>query len=97
MEDKKELNSHEITQMNLAYKRTDLSIIRTELAISNTKLSVEQTHLSFLRAIFLVLAAVYFIIRDRLTYPRLKAKIKDIEEQKERLVLERRYSEEADD
>ncbi|MCR5367203.1 MULTISPECIES: DUF202 domain-containing protein [Eubacterium] len=126
MEDKNELNSHEITQMNLAYKRTDLSIIRTELAISNTKLSVEQTHLSFLRtivsligsaatiykalpalgvsnifssvlAIFLVLAAVYFIIRDRLTYPRLKAKIKDIEEQKERLVLERRYSEEADD
>ena len=102
MEDKKELNSHEITQMNLAYKRTDLSIIRTELAISNTKLSVEQTHLSFLRTIvsligFLVLAAVYFIIRDRLTYPRLKAKIKDIEEQKERLVLERRYSEEADD
>jgi hypothetical protein len=45
---------------------------------------------SSLLSLFLLLAAIYFFVKDRLTYPRLKRELEAMEKQKDSIVAHSR-------
>lgn len=92
-----------VLRTNLAFQNTKLSVEQTHLSFLRTIVSLIGSagtiykalpalgvsyDFSTMLAIFLLLAAVYFIIKDVMTYPRMKQLVKEMELQKDKLVAE---------
>ncbi len=92
-----------ILRTDLAFNNTKLSVEQTHLSFLRTVVSlvgsaatvykalpvlgVSETFSTIL-SVFLIISAAYFFIKDRLTYPRLKKEIAEMEKQKS-LIIEK--------
>ena len=87
----------------LAVEQTHLSFLRTIVSLIGSAATVYKAlpvlgvseSFSTLLSLFLIISAVYFIIRDRLTYPRLKKEIEEMERIKKELIEKAEKSESA--
>ncbi len=90
-----------VIRTDLAFNNTKLSIEQTHLSFLRTIVSLigsaatiykalpalgVSDRFSTILSVFLILAAVYFAVRDRMTYPRLKKQIEEMEREKEEIV-----------
>ena len=90
-----------VIRTDLAFHNTKLSVEQTHLSFLRTIVSLIGSAATIYKAlpalgvsdrfstvlsIFLILAAVYFTVRDRMTYPRLKKQIEEMEREKEEIV-----------
>ena len=90
-----------VIRTDLAFHNTKLSVEQTHLSFLRTIVSLivsaatiykalpalgVSDRFSTLLSVFLLLAAVYFTVRDRMTYPRLKKQIEEMEREKEKIV-----------
>lgn len=78
----------------LAVEQTHLSFLRTVVSLLGSSatvykalplLGVSETF-STLLSVFLLISAIYFFVKDRLTYPRLKKEIEEMEKIKNELI-----------
>jgi uncharacterized membrane protein YidH (DUF202 family) len=76
-----------VEQTHLSFIRTTVSLVGSAAAVYKAlpALGVSNTF-SMLLALFLLLCAIYFFVRDRLTYPKLKREIKEMEKKKDEIV-----------
>ena len=76
-----------VEQTHLSFLRTIVSLIGSAATIYKAlpALGVSD-RFSTVLSVFLILAAVYFTVRDRMTYPRLKKQIEEMEKEKEQIV-----------
>lgn len=90
-----------VIRTDLAFNNTKLSIEQTHLSFLRTIVSLIGSAATIYKAlpalgvsdrfstvlsVFLLLAAAYFTVRDRMTYPRLKKQIEEMEREKEEIV-----------
>ena len=90
-----------VIRTDLAFHNTKLSVEQTHLSFLRTIVSLIGSAATIYKAlpalgvsdrfstvlsVFLILAAVYFTVRDRMTYPRLKKQIEEMEKEKEQIV-----------
>ncbi len=90
-----------ILRTDLAFNNTKLSVEQTHLSFLRTVVSLVGSaatvykalpalgvsdSFSTLLSVFFLLSALYFFIKDRLTYPHLKKEIKNMEQMKEELI-----------
>ncbi|MBO6300662.1 MAG: DUF202 domain-containing protein [Lachnospiraceae bacterium] len=90
-----------VIRTDLAFHNTKLSVEQTHLSFLRTIVSLIGSAATIYKAlpalgvsdrfstvlsVFLLLAAVYFTVRDRMTYPRLKKQIEEMEREKEQIV-----------
>ena len=90
-----------VIRTDLAFHNTKLSVEQTHLSFLRTIVSLIGSAATIYKAlpalgvsdrfstvlsVFLILAAVYFTVRDRMTYPRLKKQIEEMEREKEEIV-----------
>ncbi len=90
-----------VIRTDLAFHNTKLSVEQTHLSFLRTIVSLIGSAATIYKAlpalgvsdrfstvlsVFLILAAVYFTVRDRMTYPRLKKQIEEMEKEKELIV-----------
>ncbi|MBO4899716.1 MAG: DUF202 domain-containing protein [Lachnospiraceae bacterium] len=90
-----------ILRTNLAFQNTKMSIEQTHLSFLRTIVSLVGSAATVYKALpalgvsgafstilslFLMIAAVFFIIKDRLTYPKLKAELEAMEKQRDELI-----------
>ncbi len=90
-----------VIRTDLAFHNTKLSVEQTHLSFLRTIVSLIGSAATIYKAlpalgvsdrfstvlsVFLILAAVYFTVRDRMTYPRLKKQIEEMEREKEQIV-----------
>lgn len=90
-----------VIRTDLAFHNTKLSVEQTHLSFLRTIVSLIGSAATIYKAlpalgvsdrfstvlsVFLILAAVYFTARDRMTYPRLKKQIEEMEKEKEQIV-----------
>ncbi|MBR3516626.1 MAG: DUF202 domain-containing protein [Lachnospiraceae bacterium] len=90
-----------VIRTDLAFHNTKLSVEQTHLSFLRTIVSLIGSAATIYKAlpalgvsdrfstvlsIFLILAAVYFTVRDRMTYPRLKKQIEEMEREKEEII-----------
>ncbi|MBO6206226.1 MAG: DUF202 domain-containing protein [Lachnospiraceae bacterium] len=90
-----------VIRTDLAFHNTKLSVEQTHLSFLRTIVSLIGSAATIYKAlpalgvsdrfstvlsVFLLLAAVYFTVRDRMTYPRLKKQIEEMEQEKEQIV-----------
>ena len=90
-----------VIRTDLAFHNTKLSVEQTHLSFLRTIVSLIGSAATIYKALpalgvsdrfstvlsmFLILAAVYFTVRDRMTYPRLKKQIEEMEREKEQIV-----------
>ena len=94
-----------ILRTNLAFQNSRLSVEQTHLSFLRTIVSLVGSAATVYKALpalgvsgmfstalslFLMLAAVFFIVKDRLTYPRLKAEIENMEKQRDEIIAHSR-------
>lgn len=78
----------------LAVEQTHLSFLRTIVSLVGSAATVYKAlpvlgvseSFSTLLSLFLIVSAVYFFIKDRLTYPKLKKEIEEMEKLKRELI-----------
>lgn len=90
-----------ILRTNLAFQNSRLSVEQTHLSFLRTIVSLMGSAATVYKAlpalgvsgifstalsVFLMLAAIFFIVKDRLTYPRLKAEIENMEKQRDEII-----------
>ncbi|MBR1470186.1 MAG: DUF202 domain-containing protein [Lachnospiraceae bacterium] len=90
-----------ILRTDLAFNNTKLSVEQTHLSFLRTIVSLVGSAATIYKAlpalgvsdrfttalaVFLILAALYFFVKDRMTYPRLKRQIEEMERQKEQII-----------
>jgi len=90
-----------VIRTDLAFHNTKLSVEQTHLSFLRTIVSLIGSAATIYKAlpalgvsdrfstvlsVFLILAAVYFTVRDRMTYPKLKKQIEEMEREKEQIV-----------
>ena len=90
-----------ILRTNLAFQNTRMSIEQTHLSFLRTIVSLVGSAATVYKALpalgvsgafstilslFLMIAAVFFIIKDRLTYPKLRAELEAMERQRDELI-----------
>ncbi|MCR5251132.1 MAG: hypothetical protein K6E50_11050 [Lachnospiraceae bacterium] len=90
-----------ILRTNLAFQNTRLSVEQTHLSFLRTIVSLVGSSATVYKAlpalgvsdlfstclaVFLMAAALYFLIKDLLTYPRMKAAVAEMERQKAELI-----------
>ena len=90
-----------VIRTDLAFHNTKLSVEQTHLSFLRTIVSLIGSAATIYKAlpalgvsdrfstvlsVFLILAAVYFTVHDRMTYPRLKKQIEEMEREKEQIV-----------
>ena len=90
-----------ILRTNLAFQNSKLSVEQTHLSFLRTIVSLVGAAATVYKALpalgvsgafstilslFLMIAAIFFIIKDRLTYPKLKAEIELMERQRDELI-----------
>ena len=90
-----------ILRTNLAFQNTKLSVEQTHLSFLRTIVTLVGSAATVYKALpalgvsgafstilslFLMIAAVFFIIKDCLTYPKLKAEIEMMERQRDELI-----------
>lgn len=90
-----------VIRTDLAFHNTKLSVEQTHLSFLRTIVSLVGSAATIYKAlpalgvsdrfstvlsVFLLLAAVYFTVRDRMTYPRMKKQIEEMEREKEEIV-----------
>ena len=84
----------------LAVEQTHLSFLRTIVSLVGSAATVYKAlpvlgvseSFSTLLSLFLIVSAFYFSIKDRLTYPKLKREIEEMESSKESLLLRMKRS-----
>ncbi|MCR4617301.1 MAG: hypothetical protein K5669_03810 [Lachnospiraceae bacterium] len=76
-----------VEQTHLSFIRTVVSLIGSAAAIYKAlpALGVSDTFSTIL-SLFLILAAIYFFVRDRLTYPKHKKEIDAMEKRKNEII-----------
>ena len=76
-----------VEQTHLSFLRTVVSLLGSSATVYKAlpALGVSDTFSSLL-SMFLLVSAVYFFIKDRLTYPRLKKEIEKMEQTKADLI-----------
>ena len=90
-----------VLRTNLSFQNSKLSVEQTHLSFLRTVVSLVgsaatiykglpaigvSATFSTILSLFLLGAAVYFFVKDRLTYPRLKKEIERMEEEKEEMI-----------
>ncbi|MCR5702560.1 MAG: hypothetical protein K6G76_10520 [Lachnospiraceae bacterium] len=101
-----------IIRTNLAFQNTKLSVEQTHLSFLRTIVSLLGSAATIYKAlpalgvsirfstaisVFLVIAAIYFFVKDQLTYPKMKEEIQNMELQKEKIIQASRITERVDD
>ena len=101
-----------VIRTNLAFQNTKLSVEQTHLSFLRTIVSLigsaatiykglpaigVSNRFSTAIAIFLVAAAIYFFIKDQLTYPRIKKEIEHMEQQKEKMIQASRIADRVEE
>ncbi|MCR5283291.1 MAG: hypothetical protein K6E18_07960 [Lachnospiraceae bacterium] len=99
-----------VLRTNLSFQNSKLSVEQTHLSFLRTVVSLVgsaatiykglpaigvSATFSTLLSLFLLAAAVYFFVKDRLTYPKLKKEIERMEEEKEEMIRSSMLSEHA--
>ena len=75
-----------IEQTHLSFLRTIVSLMGSAATVYKALPALGVSHVfSTVLSLFLLAAAVYFIIKDRLTYPRLMQRLKEMERQKDEI------------
>ncbi|MCR5652108.1 MAG: hypothetical protein K6F86_13120 [Lachnospiraceae bacterium] len=88
----------------LSVEQTHLSFVRTEVSLAGSAAAVYKAlpalgvsgTFSVMLAVFLLVWAVYFFVRDRLTYPKLKREIEEMERQKDEIIKQTGMESEGD-
>ena len=90
-----------IIRTDLAFNNTKLSVEQTHLSFLRTVVSLVGSAATIYKAlpalgvsdrfsttlaIFLLISAIYFFVKDCLTYPRLKKSIEQMEQRKEKII-----------
>lgn len=79
-----------VEQTHLSFLRTIVSLIGSAATVYKALPAIGVSDLfSTALSVFLLIAAVYFIVKDYRTYPRMKKEIAQMEAEKERIVRER--------
>ncbi|MCR5282161.1 MAG: hypothetical protein K6E18_02225 [Lachnospiraceae bacterium] len=99
-----------VLRTNLSFQNSKLSVEQTHLSFLRTVVSLVgsaatiykglpaigvSATFSTILSLFLLAAAVYFFVKDRLTYPRLKKEIERMEEEKEEMIRSSMLAEHA--
>ena len=80
-----------VEQTHLSFLRTIVSLIGSAATVYKALPALGVSDLfSTILSVFLLIAAVYFIIKDRMTYPRMKKEIEKMETEKNRIIGERK-------
>ncbi len=97
-----------VFRTNLAFQNTKLSVEQTHLSFLRTTVSLigsaatvykglpalgVSNTFSTILSLFLIACAIYFWIKDQMTYPKIKKEIEEMEEQKEKMIQASRISE----
>ena len=78
-----------VEQTHLSFLRTIVSLIGSAATVYKALPALGVSDLfSTVLSVFLLISAVYFIIKDRLTYPRMKREIAEMEAEQNRIVEE---------
>jgi len=78
-----------VEQTHLSFLRTIVSLIGSAATVYKALPALGVSDLfSTVLSVFLLISAVYFIIKDRLTYPRMKREIAEMEAEKNRIIEE---------
>ncbi len=90
-----------VLRTNLAFQNSKLSVEQTHLSFLRTIVSLVGSAATIYKglpaigvsvvfstalSLFLLAAAIYFFVKDRMTYPRLKREIERMEEEKEEMI-----------
>lgn len=101
-----------VFRTNLAFQNTRLSVEQTHLSFLRTIVSLIGSAATIYKglpaigvpysfstplSLFLIAAAVYFGIKDRMTYPKLKKEIEQMEHQKEKMIQASRIAERVEE
>ena len=97
-----------VLRTNLAFQNSKLSVEQTHLSFLRTVVSLVGSAATIYKglpaigvsytfstalSLFLLAAAIYFTVKDRMTYPRLKREIEKMEETKDAMIRESRLHE----
>ena len=101
-----------VLRTNLAFQNAKLSVEQTHLSFLRTIVSLigsaatiykglpaigVSNRFSTAISVFLIAAAVYFIIKDQLTYPQIKKEIAHMEQQKDKIIHASRIADRVED
>ena len=101
-----------VLRTNLAFQNTKLSVEQTHLSFLRTIVSLIGSAATIYKAlpaigvsdrfsttiaIFLIASAIYFFIKDQLTYPQMKKEIEHMEQQKEKIIQTSRIADRVED
>ena len=76
-----------VEQTHLSFLRTIVSLVGSAATVYKALPALGVSNLfSTVLSVFLMLAALYFFIKDRCTYPRLKKEIEEMEKRKAELI-----------